>query len=272
MRARSLLCAAILAMFAAPALAAPQLVAHRAVYDLALEKASDRSGIVGLTGRMVYEFEGSPCEGYTSTFRFVTRIATEDNSRLSDQQTTSFEDAEGKSFSFATKSFADQALEKEVRGNARSGKDGIEVSLQKPEAGEVSLPPALFPTAHMIDLIDRAARGETFYSTHIFDGSEDGDKAMTTTVVVGKKRQGSDTDPEAAALGKVKDEAYWPVDMAYFDEAESDGEEVPDYHTSFKLHASGITRDLVMDYGDFSMTGRLVDLAVYDTPQSCTAR
>jgi hypothetical protein len=24
-----------------------------------------------------------------------------------------------------------------------------------------------------------------------------------------------------------------------------------------------------MDYGDFSMTGKLVDLKVYDTPQDC---
>ena len=32
------------------------------------------------------------------------------------------------------------------------------------------------------------------------------------------------------------------------------------------LYENGITRDLVMDYGDFSMTGKLVDLKVYDKP------
>ena len=45
------------------ALAAPKLLPHRAVYDLSLEQASDRSGINGITGRMVYEFAGSSCEG-----------------------------------------------------------------------------------------------------------------------------------------------------------------------------------------------------------------
>ena len=43
-----------------PALSAPILAPHRAVYDLVLNKASDRSGITGITGRMVYEFNGSP--------------------------------------------------------------------------------------------------------------------------------------------------------------------------------------------------------------------
>src|SRR6476659_9954783 len=88
-----------------PASAAMRALApHRAVYDLTLDKASDRSGITGISGRMVYEFNGSACEGYTVTFRFVTRIATGDTTRLTDQQTTTFEDAEGKTFSFVTKS------------------------------------------------------------------------------------------------------------------------------------------------------------------------
>ncbi len=35
------------------------LVPHRAVYDLTLDRADEKSGISGLTGRMVYEFNGS---------------------------------------------------------------------------------------------------------------------------------------------------------------------------------------------------------------------
>ena len=36
---------------------------------------------------------------------------------------------------------------------------------------------------------------------------------------------------------------------------------MPEYRIAFKLHENGLTRDLLMDYGDFSMTGKLVDLA-----------
>ena len=94
MRASRLFLAGLAAstFLAAPAQAARVLAPHRAVYDLTLKDASDRSGITGLSGRMVYEFNGSACEGYTVTFRFVSRIQTQDASRVSDQQTTTFEE------------------------------------------------------------------------------------------------------------------------------------------------------------------------------------
>ncbi|WP_032450615.1 EipB family protein, partial [Brucella pinnipedialis] len=44
---------------AASAASAVRLVPHRAIYDLTLDRADEKSGISGLTGRMVYEFNGS---------------------------------------------------------------------------------------------------------------------------------------------------------------------------------------------------------------------
>ncbi|WP_027166240.1 cell envelope integrity EipB family protein [Mesorhizobium sp. WSM3224] len=255
----------------APALAVPALQAHRAVYDLTLSKASDRSGITGITGRMVYEFNGSACEGYTVKFRFVTQIATNDNTRLTDQQTTTFEDAEGKTFSFVTKSFVDQNLDKEVKGMATREPKGLKVDIDKPEKGSLELAATQFPTQHLVELIGKAEKGENFYQTNLFDGSEDANKVMTTTVIVGKKTDAEKTDPEAPALAKLASDKYWPVDIAYFDDTGKGGEEVPEYRISFKLHENGITRDLVMDYGDFSMTGKLVNLSLFDQTKPCPA-
>ncbi|MGB3537990.1 MAG: cell envelope integrity EipB family protein [Mesorhizobium sp.] len=268
MRAKRLAFYAVLvsaASIAAPALAVPMLQAHRAVYDLSLDKATDRSGITGITGRMVYEFNGSPCDGYTVNFRFVTQIATNDTTRLSDQQTTTYEDAKGKTFSFVTKSFVDQQLDKEVKGTAVKKDNGVEVDLDKPQKNVVQLAATQFPTQHLVELIGKAEKGERFYETSLFDGSEDANKVMTTTVVVGKKTEAEKGDPELPALAKLAKDEYWPVDIAYFDLSDkASGEEVPEYRISFKLHENGLTRDLVMDYGDFSMTGKLVNLALFD--------
>ena len=268
MRAKRLAFYAVLlsaASVAAPALAVPMLQAHRAVYDLSLDKATDRSGITGITGRMVYEFNGSPCDGYTVNFRFVTQIATNDTTRLSDQQTTTYEDAKGKTFSFVTKSFVDQQLDKEVKGTAVKKGNGVEVDLDKPQKNVVQLAATQFPTQHLVELIGKAEKGERFYETSLFDGSEDANKVMTTTVVVGKKTEAEKGDPELPALAKLAKDEYWPVDIAYFDLSDkASGEEVPEYRISFKLHENGLTRDLVMDYGDFSMTGKLVNLALFD--------
>ncbi|MBZ9661095.1 cell envelope integrity EipB family protein [Mesorhizobium sp. ESP-6-4] len=255
----------------APALAVPALQAHRAVYDLTLNKASDRSGITGITGRMVYEFNGSACEGYTVKFRFVTQIATADGTKLTDQQTTTFEDAEGKTFSFVTKSFTDQNLDKEVKGTATREQKGLKVEIDKPEKNSLELAATQFPTQHLVELIGKAEKGENFYQTNLFDGSEDANKVMTTTVIVGKKTDVQKSDPEAPALAKLATDKYWPVDIAYFDDTDNKGEEVPEYRISFKLHENGITRDLVMDYGEFSMTGKLVNLSLFDQTKPCPA-
>jgi hypothetical protein len=273
MRASRLAILAVLAGSAvplAPAWAVVPLQPHRAVYDLSLDKASDRSGITGITGRMVYEFNGSACEGYTVQFRFVTQISTNDISRLTDQQTTTFEDAQGKTFSFVTKSFVDQALDKEVKGTATRDPNGLKVALDKPQKNSFELGATQFPTQHLVELIGKAEKGETFYETSLFDGSEDADKVMTTTVIVGKRLETAKDDPERPALATLAADKVWPVDIAYFDESKKDGgEDLPEYRISFKLHENGITRDLVMDYGDFSMTGKLVNLSLFDQASNC---
>lgn len=265
----TLLSAVALPAWAAGAHAAGPLVPHRAVYDLALDNASDRSGITGLTGRMVYEFNGSACEGYTVTFRFVTQIATSEASRLTDQQTTTYEDGEGKHFTFVTRSYIDQALDKELRGEATLEPDGTMVTLDEPQREELRLEATQFPTQHLIELIGKAEEGENFYSTTIFDGSDEANEVMITTVVIGEETQVAPRDPEREAVATLADDRFWPVDIAYFGKGEVEGEEMPSYRISFKLHESGVTRDLVMDYGDFSMTGRLVDLAMFDVPEGC---
>ncbi len=271
MRASSVYLAAGAALLASAAVAAAvPLAPHRAVYDLTLADASDRSGITGIDGRMVYEFDGSSCDGYTVNFRFVTRIDTEESSRVSDMQTSTYEDGSGKTFDFVTKSFVDEQLEKELKGRAALTNTATTVQIDKPAARSLTLEASRFPTQHLAELIERAIGGDTFYETTIFDGSEEADKLMTTTVVIGRKAAVSERDPERPALAPLEKDSYWPVDIAYFDL--SQGEEVPSYRISFKLHENGFTRDLVMDYGDFSMKGKLVKLEMLEAPASCPTR
>lgn len=247
---------------------AQALLPHRAVYDLSLARSTDESGINAINGRMVYEFGGSSCDGYTVRFRYVTRIETDDASRVTDLQTTTYEDASGKAFRFDTKSFIDQTLDKEVKGEARTGPKKTEVKLEKPEARTLELGPTQFPTAHLLELLDHARTGRHFYQTTLFDGAEDADKVMSTTVVVGKAAPVAQDDPERAALKNLADDTFWPVSIAYFGDDDG-GEQTPDYSITFKLHKSGITRDLTMDYGQFAIRGRLVDLTLFKPDAAC---
>lgn len=274
MRARRLLGIVILSQIgvAGAATAATPLLAHRAVYDLKLERSSDDAGISSLTGRMVYELRGSACDGYTVKFRYVAQSDTGEDRRITDQQTTTFEDGDAKTFSFVTKSFVNQELESELRGNVTRDDATLKVELLKPDNKLLDLTPAQFPTQHMIDLIERAKRGETFYETTLFDGSDEGDEVSITTVVVGRQASASGVDPEVPVLAGLAEQKFWPVDIAYFAEkAANAGEETPQYRISFKLYENGLTRDVEMDYGDFVISGRLVELATFDPDtKSCT--
>ena len=242
------------------------LVPHRAVYDLSLAEAEDRSGISGIYGRMVYEMNGSACDGYTVNFRFVTRIDTEDFSRVTDQQTTTYEDLEAGTFEFVNRSFVDDALDRETRGEARQTEDAIAVRIEAPEAMSLDLDQALFPTDHMLELIDKAEAGERFYQSHIYDGSDEGDKVMLTTTVIGDRAAPAQADEEAKEAGPFAGDAAWPVTIAYFNETEN-SDATPEYQISFKLYDNGVTRDLEMDYGNFVLQGTLSGLEVFEVKE-----
>ena len=139
-----------------------------------------------VNGRMVYEFNGSPCEGYTVTFRFVTKIETDETTRLTDQQSATFEEGDGKGFRFVTKSYVNSALDKELDGKAELTAKETNVRITKPAGDEIELPVTQFPTQHLLELLQRAESGETFYETTLFDGSDNADQVMTTTVIIGK--------------------------------------------------------------------------------------
>jgi EipB-like len=247
------------------------LVAHRAVYDLKLKDVSERSGIEGMFGRMVYEFTGSACSGFTTNFRFVTKIDTGEEMRLTDQQTTTFENALSRQFRFDTKSFTDEKLDKQVTGEASDQPDGMKVALAKPDLREVDLTPAQFPTEHMLDVIENARAGKRFFEARVFDGSEDGDQSLMTSTVVGAAQMPQPDDADAKSAGEFAAKPYWPVTMAYFNE-DTKTDALPVYRMSFKLYDNGITRDLTMDYGDFVLSGTLSKLELLDkgkAPETC---
>ena len=250
--------AVLIAVSAGPVWAAP-LAAHRAVYEIELDEASERSGITGMRGRMVYDFGGSACDGYTVSFRFVTQIDTEEASRLTDQQTTTFENVEEQVFQFATRSFVDQRQDRDVKGVASDGS----VELSKPEERSIELADAAFPTQHTIELLKAAERGDRLYERMLFDGSDDADRVLSTTAVIGSRQtHGDEVDEDGNALpDEFGGMGFWPVSVAYYGTAEQGGgESVPLYRIEMDLYENGVARDIVMDYGDFRLKGTLSEI------------
>ena len=50
----------------------------------------------------------------------------------------------------------------------------------------------------------------------------------------------------------------WPVSIGYFES--KGGDLTPSYQIDFRLYANGVSRELLIDYGDFSVHGTLTSL------------
>lgn len=244
-----------------------QLLPHRAVYDLKLKEASSRSGISGLVGRIVYEFRGSKCDGYTVNFRFVSEIFTGESARVTDQQSSTYENPEDGTFRFINRAYVNEKLDREVRGVAEHSGDSLKVDIKKPEPATLDLPKAHFPTAHLIEMIDTAKSGEIIYESRIFDGSDGGDEAMITTGFIGKQQSVNDGD-EVDIIGETGRAPHWPISLSYFQENE-EGDALPVYRISFKLYEDGVSRDLLLDYGDFAIEGKISGFEVLEEAGDC---
>ncbi|MEM9630086.1 MAG: cell envelope integrity EipB family protein [Pseudomonadota bacterium] len=245
-----------------------ELAPHRAVYDMKLGEMDEKSGIAGLNGRMVYDFSGSACEGYSVNFRFVTEFQNADGgSQVTDLQTTSFEEPKAESYQFLSKTFVDQELVEATRGTARLGQDSRTIELKEPAEKSLDIGrEVLFPTEHLLSIMNAAEEGIPFVAADIYDGAETGEKVYSTTTVIGAKaispvKEGSD-GPDAPLAGM----SYWPVTVAYFDptEEEASGELMPVYQLSFWLYENGISGNLKLDYGDFTIQGKMAALELYD--------
>lgn len=247
------------------------LLPHRAVYDLSLIEASDRSGITGMQGRIVYEVTGNKCDGFAVRFRFLTEVQTARKSFTNDQRTSSFESGDGQSFSFVNQSYLNGQLEQELKGRAERRRDAIFVDITKPDAVEVTLDDGVFMTEHIGMLIDAANEQQSILTARVFDGSDKGDELVDTTAIIGKRKAELveiSGEPHSVS-DQFRSKAAWPVSVSYFSTAPSAsaGERLPIYQVSFIMHESGVSRDLKMQYEDYSLKGDLTQIEFLKSEQ-----
>src|SRR5437762_3736376 len=93
-----------------PSPAAPTVpfLGHQASYELSLLKSRANPAVDAASGRILYSFTGSPCEGYTTEFRQVSQVDSEGGkSKVSDMRSTSWEDAAGNTYRFKIQTLTD---------------------------------------------------------------------------------------------------------------------------------------------------------------------
>lgn len=257
----------------AQALAAKEpnrLAAHRAIYEMTLQDARSASGITGIDGRMVFEFTGSSCDGYSLNMRMVTHMTdSQGQTNLTDLRSSTWEEGDGQKFRFQSAQYLNEKLGDVTMGRAvrERPNEAVKVKLSQPSHAELNLSgQVLFPTQHSLALIQTAQAGRGLFQARVYDGSEKGQKVYETTAFIGNKVEpGADAELEAAAkdngLGKL---ASWPMSIGYFEPKNDDL--TPSYQIDFRLYENGVSRELLIDYGDFTIHGTLTALEYLKSP------
>jgi hypothetical protein len=273
---RSLLLASISAVVAFPALAQAAkptgqvpFIPHRAVYDLSLGKTQGAGAPTAVRGRIVYEFSGSACEGYVTTFRQLTDIQLDEGSRTSDMRSSTFEEGDGSGFRFKTDNFIDGRMVESVDGRALRSKDGaLSVSLSKPTTAKSDFAPGpIFPTAQMFYMLDAAKKGERTAEVPVFDGGDGGMKIYDTTSIIGNEAKSAPSESLLANAPEMKGVRRWPVAVSYFEKSKADGE--PNYTLSFDLYENGVSGALKINYGNYTLNAALSKFEVLPQKGGC---
>jgi hypothetical protein len=250
----------------APSALRNTIAPHRAIYEISLARSESGSGVSSAKGRMVFEVTGSVCEGYKMRQRMVVNIGDEEgNMGLLDFRVSTFESGDGNVYTFDSRTELNDEVVEAVEGEARRNAAAIEVSLKQPTEKKVTLDGGvLFPSQHMQAIIDAAIADRRFISTDIYEGAGTGDSSDEAATAIGRALTAGADSPLRSGV------RHWPISVGYFDPTkkvdEGLGEEVPSYQMSFTLYENGVTSDLVMDYGDYALTGSLQKIEALTSP------
>jgi hypothetical protein len=231
------------------------LAAHSALYTLTL--ATARGDVTSASGTMSYEVIDA-CDGWAVRQRLAMTLTNRDGQdidMLSDY--TTFESKDGLHLRFRLHQTTDASVTSDIAGEASlewAGGPG-EAHYTLPEDTIKKLPAGtLFPMAHTAAILAGAQAGKKLLQIPLFDGTSAEGVQDSSIVIIDWVGPHEGKWPELAALpsGRVR--------IAFFDR----GNEIvqPDFEVGMRYWDNGISDELVMDFGDFVMTGQLKTLKV----------
>jgi len=260
-----LLIAAPAGFMSAPAgLEAAELLSHRAIYRMSLDRATGGSEVVAAEGMMLYRF-AEACDGWTVENRTYLRLRYE---RGSDTETVwtfvSWEAADGLSFRFNARYEQDGNVVEKLKGEANldesEGAGSARFSL--PDDTEVDLPEgAMFPTEHMLNLIAAAEADEKILNAVVFDGSSLDNPYRVGAIMA--PLSAADTEALAKAAELPEKPAWW-VRMAFFP-YRGEGS-LPEFELGARYRDDGVADEITQHFENFSLVLRLKEFEVLEKP------
>jgi hypothetical protein len=236
------------------------LLPHRATYSIALDKNYYDEDIENAKGEMTIQLAQAG-DGWAIEQKSTLHIYYKDGT--AEQVITSlatYESSDGLKYNFNARTLrGDQ--EETISGDAilaSKGGAGI-VTYQQPDESTIQLPVGtIFPTQHLIYMLQAAMRGQKVVSNIVFDGSSETHEPVQVNTILGASQ-----DPKLALTNKdlLHAKKAWPMRMAVY-AVDSPSAEA-DYEISQHVLDRGVIRDMTLDYGTFKVKAVLVEIVVF---------
>ena len=235
--------------------AAAELVGHRALYTLKLETA--RGDIIGASGTMGFEVIDA-CDAWAIRQRLAITVTGRDGTDIDlAADYTTWESKDGLKLRFRMRQTTEEAVVTELAGTAsleRTGGPGRAV-YSLPLDTVRDLPPGtLFPTAHTAAVLAAAREGQRFYAVPLFDGTTADGAQDSTAAIAGWSAPAPGAWPALAPLSSTR------VRIAFFEREGS--KQQPEYEVEMRYWENGIADQLLMDFGDYVLGGKLTELTL----------
>ncbi len=244
--------------------AAVDIAPHRAVYVLSLGRTRQGANVSAARGALVMEWAKS-CDGWTVKQRLQLDLTNNEGGTVSsDSNFSSFEALNGLSYRFTSRDTRGGQVVEDLQGKAALDRRGAKgtADFSRPEGRRFDLPKGtLFPTAHMVELIAAARRGEKIVYRTLFDGTTL-DGPLAVNAVIGK------ATPKASgaqAREPLTNRPSWRIRMAFFPLNTSKAE--PDYELGLTLFDNGVADAYEIDYESFSVNARLERIEALERPR-----
>lgn len=251
-----------------------ELLPHRATYSITLndthdDEDYDDEDIADVKGQMTIQLAKAG-EGWAIEQKCTVHIYHKDGT--AEQVITTlatYETMDGLKYSFNERILkGDQ--EETISGDAilaSKGGAGI-VTYQEPDESTIQLPVGtIFPTQHLIHMLQAAMRGQKIVSNIVFDGSSETHEPVQVNTVLGASQDAKLTltnqDEKLALKNKNLWQAkkMWPMRMAIY-AMDSDGPEA-DYEIEQNVLDRGVIRDMTLDYGTFKVKAVLNQVEIF---------
>ena len=261
----SLLTIALLTV-APSAMAAGVLAPHKALYNIEMTAKRSSSQVLNIHGQMFFSLTPS-CEAWTTDHRFNLYYEYADSEPMQiTSDFTTYEPLDGNSFDFNSRRKRDGEMYQQLRGTAlRDDKGGGSVTYTEPAGLRFDMPAGgLFPMAHTTAMMNNIQAGQKIFNAAVFDGSDEEGPLEINTIVGKAVNVMATMQPGPAIDTTLVNSPARRVRMAFF--PMNNDNETSDYEMDVVLHDNGVISDMMVDYGEFSVSQTLVALEKIPMP------